>query len=70
MPSLKALLLCGFLFSFSHQVLAATCTGGVLPPGDGSDLEVTGPCTVPAGIYLSIMPDQKTWQSTSNRLIK
>lgn len=27
------------------------CTGGALPPGNGEDLEVTGPCTVGAGLY-------------------
>ena len=51
MPKIQALLLCGFLFSFSPQIFGASCTNGNLPPGDGSDLEVTGPCTVPAGIY-------------------
>ncbi len=28
-----------------------TCTGGPLEPGNGGDLEVTGPCTVGAGTY-------------------
>ncbi len=47
-----AVLLVGLLAAGRGLAAAATCTGGAITSGDAStDLQVTGPCTVPAGTF-------------------
>lgn len=45
-----AVFLCVSFLITNHIAHAATCTSALLP-GNGDDLEITGPCTVAAGTY-------------------
>ncbi len=53
LPLFASLLLVMMIFSGRALATVATCNGGTLTSGDATtDLQVTGPCEVPAGTYV------------------